>query len=263
MKALQGPKVLAKIGGSLALDESALASFAGAVAGLANRGFRIAVVHGGGKDINANIALLDEEPRFIDGLRVTTDKGMNMVEMTLSGGVNKRLVRMVAMSGGQAVGISGSDGGLLRARPTAKVELGRVGEVHGVNTAVVELLWQGGFVPIISPVALGDDGLAFNVNADTAAAEVATALQADKFILISDVAGVLDADKKVFPELNAHKVEELIAQSVISGGMIPKVRASLDSIARGLGSIHIVGWKDASHFMDQITGAHNYGTILK
>ena len=255
--------VVVKIGGSLAIDEDKLEQFVSAVASIPASEYRVVVVHGGGKDINENIALLKEEPRFLDGLRVTTPSIMKMVEMTLSGHVNKKLVRMLLEKGAKAVGISGVDGMLFQAEKLqGPNDLGQVGDIKKVNSALVDDLLSHGWVPVVSPISFGT-GCAFNVNADTAASELAVALKADQFVLISDVPGVLDQAKQVIPGLDQEKIEQLISEGVISGGMIPKVRASLESISRGLRSIHIVGWKDDYHFMKQISGDINYGTIIR
>ena len=255
--------IVVKIGGSLAIDETKLTEFVAAVAQIPADQYRIVVVHGGGKDINENLALLKEKPNFINGLRVTTPSIMKMVEMTLSGHVNKKLVRMLLEQGKKAVGISGVDGKLFEAvKLQGEADLGQVGDIKVVNTALVQDLLAMGWTPVVSPISFGVD-CAFNVNADTAASELAVALKADQFILISDVPGVLDGNKIVLPDLDKLKVEQLIIDGVITGGMIPKVRASLESISRGLRSIHIVGWKDANHLMKQITGEINYGTIIQ
>ncbi len=261
-------KVVVKIGGSLAIDEAKLADFVAAVSKLPAMDCKIAVVHGGGKDINENISLLREQPTFIDGLRVTTPSIMKMVEMTLSGHVNKKLVRMLESNGCDAVGISGVDAKLFEVeKKQGKVDLGLVGEVKKVNPKIVEALWSAGMIPVVSPISIGPDengnNVSWNVNADTAASELAVALQADQFVLVSDVPGVLDGDKQVIPELSEADAEKLIDAGVISGGMIPKVRESFKSIRRGLKSIHIVGWKDAESFIKQINGEHNYGTIQR
>ncbi len=254
--------IVVKIGGSLAVDEGKLAEFVSAVATLPDS-LRIVIVHGGGKDINENIALLKEEPNFIDGLRVTTPSIMKMVEMTLSGHVNKKLVRMLNALGKPAVGISGVDAKLFEAvKLQGKQDLGQVGDIHVVNPALVQDLVKLGYLPVVSPISYGAEA-SFNVNADTAASELAVALKADQFVLISDVPGVLDAQKQVISELDSPTVDALVAEGVISGGMIPKVRASLDSIRRGLGSITILGWKDTHHFIQQLQGTINYGTVLR
>ena len=248
-------KVVVKIGGSLAIDEAKLADFVAAVSKLPAMGCQVAVVHGGGKDINENISLLREQPTFIDGLRVTTPSIMKMVEMTL------------LENNCNAVGLSGVDGKLFEVvKKQGKVDLGLVGEVKKVNPQIVETLWSAGFVPVVSPISIGPDengkAVSWNVNADTAASELAVALHADQFVLVSDVPGVMDDTKTVIPELTEDASEALIASGVINGGMIPKVRESFKSIERGLKSIHIVGWKDADHFVKQINGELNYGTIL-
>ena len=256
-------KVVIKIGGSLAVDEEKLSDFVTAVSSLSRDEYRLCVVHGGGKDINENIALLSEKPTFIEGLRVTTPNIMKMVEMTLSGHVNKKLVRLFLGNNCPAIGISGVDGALFEVeKRKSEHDLGLVGDICKVNPKIVHDLWNAGWTSIISPISLGA-GLSWNVNADTAASELATALEADQFILVSDVPGVLDNDKKVMANLDEAAVERLIAEGVISGGMIPKVRESIKSLRRGLKSIHIVGWKDAEHLKKQINGDFNYGTILQ
>lgn len=256
-------KVVIKIGGSLAVDEEKLSDFVTAVSSFSNKDYRLCVVHGGGKDINENLALLSEKPTFIDGLRVTTPSIMNMVEMTLSGHVNKKLVRLFLKNGCPAIGLSGVDGSLIEVKKkNGEPDLGLVGEIVKVNPKIIHDLWNAGWTSIVSPISIGA-GVSWNVNADTAASELAVALQADQFILVSDVAGVLDDQKKVISNLNETAVESLIAEGVISGGMIPKVRESIKSLRRGLKSIHIVGWKDADHLKKQINGDFNYGTILQ
>jgi len=253
--------IVVKIGGSLAVDEAKLLNFAVAAADI-SKDFRMVIVHGGGKDINANLALLNEEPKFINGLRVTTPAAMDMVEMTLSGRVNKKLVRMLLANNAIVAGISGVDARLLEAKPMlGKGDLGAVGDIVKVNTQILEALFCAEITPVISPVSYGG-GNAWNVNADTAASEIAVALKADCFVLISDISGVLDENKKVIPSLNKELANDLIQSGVISGGMIPKVQGALESIARGLKSIHIVGWEGAEAFKKQIAGNGNTGTII-
>ncbi|MCL2261182.1 MAG: acetylglutamate kinase [Fibromonadales bacterium] len=253
--------IVIKIGGSLAVDEAKLLDFAVAAAEI-SKDFRMAIVHGGGKDINANLALLNEEPKFINGLRVTTPATMDMVEMTLSGRVNKKLVRMLLANHATVAGISGVDAKLLEAEPLlGKGDLGAVGDIVKVNTQILEALFAANITPVISPVSYGN-GNAWNVNADTAASEIAIALKADCFVLISDISGVLDENKNVIPSLNKELANNLIQSGVISGGMIPKVQGALESIARGLKSIHIVGWEGSDAFKKQIAGSANTGTII-
>jgi len=253
--------IVVKIGGSLAVDEAKLLDFAVAAAGISKE-FRLVIVHGGGKDINANLVLLNEEPKFINGLRVTTPAIMDMVEMTLSGKVNKKLVKMLLLNNANAAGISGVDAKLLEAKPLqGKGDLGAVGDIFKVNTQILEAFFSANITPVISPVSYGN-GISYNVNADTAASEIAIALKADSFILISDISGVLDQDKKIIPHLNRGLANDLIQNGVISGGMIPKVQGALESIERGLKSIHIVGWENSEVFKNQLAGIANSGTII-
>jgi acetylglutamate kinase len=253
--------IVVKIGGSLAIDEAKLLDFAVAAAEV-SREFRLVIVHGGGKDINANLALLNEEPKFIDGLRVTTPAIMDMVEMTLSGKVNKKLVRMLLANNANAAGISGVDAKLLEAKPLqGKGDLGAVGDVFKVNTQILEVFFSANITPVVSPVSYGN-GTSYNVNADTAASEIAIALRADCFVLISDISGVLDQDKKIIPHLSKELAYNLIQSGVICGGMIPKVQGALESIERGLKSIHIVGWEGVEAFKKQLAGTSNSGTII-
>ena len=253
--------IVIKIGGSLAVDEAKLLDFA-VVAAEVSKDFRLVIVHGGGKDINANLVLLNEEPKFINGLRVTTPAIMDMVEMTLSGKVNKKLVRMLLLNNANAAGISGVDAKLLEAKPLqGKGDLGAVGDIFKVNTQILEAFFAANITPVISPVSYGN-GISYNVNADTAASEIAIALKADSFILISDISGVLDQDKKIISHLTAGLANSLIQSGVISGGMIPKVQSALESIERGLKSIHIVGWEGAEAFKKQLAGTANSGTII-
>lgn len=263
LRLLNMKKVVIKIGGSLAVDETKLAEFVAAVSRLPALGFQVALVHGGGKEINENIGLLKEAPQFIDGLRVTTPSIMKMVEMTLSGAVNKKLVRLFLQNDCPAVGISGVDGGLFKVvKRKGNVDLGLVGDICAVDTKVIDALWNAGFIPVVSPISFGS-GLSWNVNADTAASELASALSVDQFVLVSDVPGVMDLEKKVLPELSEELAEKLIVDGVISGGMIPKVRDSFRSIKQGIQAIHIVGFNGLERFVQQMQGDINDGTILR
>jgi acetylglutamate kinase len=256
-------RIVVKFGGSLAQDESVLKELTAAVADLARAGHRIVLVHGGGKDINANLELLQEEVRFENGLRVTDAPVLDMVEMTLSGRVNKKLVRLLTTHSCRAVGISGVDGLLLEAAPmtNADVDLGYVGEIADVRPRLIEDLWAGGWVPVVSPISGDIDGQAWNVNADHAASAIAASLEVDVLLFLSDVPGVLEK-KEVIPELNDDSVHAKIASGVIQGGMIPKTHSALQSVEAGVKAVHIVGWKSAEDLEKQLLGEHNYGTII-
>ncbi|WP_300786751.1 acetylglutamate kinase [uncultured Desulfovibrio sp.] len=224
--------VVIKFGGH-AMDKEALcAAFAEDLAVLSAEGTRCVVVHGGGPQISALLERLHIESRFENGLRVTDEATMQAVEMVLCGQVNKDVVRRFAAHGVRAAGISGRDGGLLLAS-VRQPALGRVGEVDKVDPALVECLLAGGFVPVVAPVASDAAGLPLNINADTAAGALAGALHADFFVLISDVPGVLDGEKRLIPTLDRARSQSLMAEGVINGGMIPKVDSCLHALDAG------------------------------
>lgn len=254
--------IVVKIGGSMAEDRKCLEELASDLNELAASGTRVALVHGGGKDINRNLQWLGQEPRFVDGLRVTDFAAMDMVEMTLSGRVNKLLVRLLATAGAKACGISGVDGGLFGATPMRQDgALGQVGRVTTVKTELVEALWSGGFVPVVSPVSLGSDGNSWNVNADDAAAALAGALVADRLVFVSDVPGVLDENKNRIPALDPLAIEELISTGVANGGMIPKLRGCAETVAAGVSGVVISGWSGPGSLARILDGLQ--GTIIQ
>lgn len=255
--------VLIKIGGSLAEDFNALSELCSALAEYQRSGARLVLVHGGGAEINRSLELLQEKPRFEQGLRVTDAPAMKMVEMTLSGWVNKTLVRLLLEQGSCAVGISGIDAGLLRAkRRTGTPDLGLVGTITEADRSLIDLLWQGGYLPVVSPVSLGEEFSALNINADEAASALANVLKVDRLLFVSDVPGVM-REGVVFPELDAVAVEKLEQEGVITGGMIPKTRGCLDSLTAGIGEVHICGWSGRIPFFEQLSGEKNRGTIFR
>lgn len=223
-------------------------------------GIRIVLVHGGGNAISQWTKRLGYEPRFVNGLRVTDDATMELVVMTLAGQVNKQLVAELQRHGGKAIGICGLDGGLLQARQRDP-ELGRVGDIHHVNLEPLVALTSAGFIPVIAPIALGDDGHPLNVNADTSAAELAATLGASKAIFLTDVPGVLDADKKLISVLSALEAKDLIAQKVISGGMIPKVEACLKAL-NGVERSHIVDGRVPHALITELFTDSGVGTMI-
>ena len=251
-----------KIGGSMAVDDQALSGLCQALAQLSISGYRLILVHGGGKDINENLELLRQPPRFIDGLRVTDASVLKMVEMTLSGFVNKKLVKLLLTQKCQAVGISSVDAGLIEAsKKQSDLDLGLVGQVDQVNPAIIQHLWAGCYLPVVSPVSWGGGEQSLNVNADVAASEIAKALKVDQLLFISDVPGVME-NKIVMPTMDRRSIESKIESGVILGGMIPKVQSCIDSVENGVSKVHILGWKSAQDLVDQIQGKINYGTII-
>ncbi len=224
--------IVIKYGGH-AMDDPALRGpFAQSVVALAKQGMRIVLVHGGGPHINTLLQRLHIESHFENGLRVTDAATMEAVEMALCGQVNKAVVTMLQEAGGQAVGICGKDAALFEAE-VLRPELGLVGAVHTVNDAIVHCLLQGNFIPVIAPVAYGAHGQSLNINADTAAGALAGALQADYFVLVSDVPGVLDGEKNLLPKLNTASIAQLKKEEIIHGGMLPKVDSCLHALQAG------------------------------
>lgn len=254
--------VVVKIGGSMAEDRKCLEQLAEDLAHFFSPKTPVALVHGGGKDINRNLEWLGQEPRFVNGLRVTDEEAMDMVEMTLSGRVNKLLVRLLQRAGAHAAGISGVDGALFRATPLRDDgTLGQVGRVTSCDAAIVRALWAAGFLPVVSPVSLGPDGESWNVNADDAASSLAQALKASSLLYISDVPGVLDAGKNRIPSLTPHEIEDLIATGVASGGMIPKLRGCASTLLGGVDKVIVSGWSGPGS-LERILGGES-GTVIQ
>jgi acetylglutamate kinase len=223
-------------------------------------GIRVVLVHGGGGAISDWLKRLGKQPAFVNGLRVTDDETMELVVMTLAGQVNKQLVAEIQRRGGRAIGISGIDGGLLRATQRDPA-LGRVGDVTTVNLDPILALTTAGYIPVVAPVALGDDGFSLNVNADTAAAEVGAAIGAAKAIFLTDVPGVLDANKRLLSELSALEAKDLIAQKIISGGMIPKVEACLRALS-GVERSHIIDGRVSHALIAELFTDRGIGTMI-
>ena len=252
-----GKTIVVKLGGSaLGQHDTTLED----VVNCFRLGIRIILVHGGGNAISDWLKRIGKVPQFVNGLRVTDDETMDLVVMTLAGQVNKSLVAEIQQLGGRAIGISGLDGGLLRAHRRDPA-LGRVGDVHSVDLEALLAISNAGFIPVIAPVALGDDGFALNVNADAAAAELAAALGASKVIFLTDVAGVLDADKNLLSELSVLQAKDLIAQKVITGGMIPKVEACLRALA-GVERSHIIDGRVPHTLVGELFTDRGVGTMI-
>jgi acetylglutamate kinase len=231
-------KITIKIGGNEIDEPGFISGLVDSLKGLSN--LPPIIVHGGGKEITAALSKFGIESRAVDGLRVTDERSLGVVEMVLSGAVNKRLVAKFNASGLSAIGLSGVDLGLMRAvklMPKGQ-DIGLVGEIVQVRSEVIEGFLGGGIVPIISPISLGLDGLTYNVNADHAALKVALAVGSSTLVFVTNVEGVM-ADEKVFSRLNPSKAEELIGQGKIYGGMIPKVTSALEAVKSGLPEVWI------------------------
>lgn len=238
-----GRIVVVKYGGAAMKDSNLKDKVIRDVVFLACVGLRPVIVHGGGPEINSWLDKLGIEPQFNNGLRVTDAATMDVVEMVLVGRVNKEIVSLINQAGGSGVGLCGKDGNLIKARPEGRQGIGFVGEVNTMDVRLLESLLKDGYIPVISSVAADDSGQAYNINADTVAGEIAAALGAEKLILLTDTAGILQDYKDtstLLYKLDIQQARELIASGVVGGGMIPKVNCCVRSLAQGVKAAHII-----------------------
>lgn len=248
IRRFHGKTFVIKYGGHAMIDDKLRDGFARDVALMKFVGINPVVVHGGGPQIDQMLAAMGVVSERIDGLRVTDDKTMEVVEMVLGGRLNQEIVSLICQHGGRAIGLSGKDDSFMHARKVAEmrtkkgamVDPGRVGDVDRVNPDILLKLMAGGFIPVIAPVAVDDHGASLNVNADTVAGKIAATLKAEKLVLMTDIEGVRDGDKKLIPSLSAKQMAKLRAEGVIDGGMIPKVQCALDAVAAGVGKAHVI-----------------------
>ena len=245
IKEFYGKTIVIKYGGNAMVDENTQRSFATDIVLLKHVGMNPVIVHGGGPQIGSLLEKLGTKSEFIDGLRVTDESTMEVVEMVLVGKINKEIVHNINMAGGKAVGLSGKDAGLLVAekiyhiKGDQKIDIGLVGTVKSVNPKIIETIDRERFIPVIAPVGFGEDGRTYNINADTAAGKIAEALKAEKLILLTDVEGVRVGDK-LAGTLKKEQTEDLIKKGEISGGMIPKVRCCTGALEGGVNKTHII-----------------------
>jgi acetylglutamate kinase len=247
-----GKTFVIKYGGSTMEEERVRRSFALDVVLLKYIGLNPVVVHGGGPQIGEMLTKIGKKSEFIEGMRVTDHETMEIVEMVLVGKVNKQIVSLINQQGGKAVGLSGKDGGLLLAekmrlrkassseKGQEEIDIGMVGEVKVVRPEVIQALEKEGFIPVIAPIGVGESGETYNINADLVAGKVASALKAEKLILLTDVEGVLDGEKNLVSTLSFSEAREMIEKKIISSGMIPKVRCCLDALEEGVSKTHII-----------------------
>jgi len=235
-----GSVFVIKYGGAAMEEESLKKEFAKDVALLKYVGIHPVIVHGGGPMIGRMLKDLHIPTRFVDGLRVTDEKTLQVAEMVLSGSVNKEIVKNINDMGGKAIGLSGKDGRLLLAKQVEGKDIGLVGDIVSVDVAIIKDISRHGYIPVIAPIADGIDGKAYNINADTAAGSIAAALLAEKFILLTDVEGVMDKEGKLISVLKRSEIEKLIENSTVTGGMIPKVTCCTDALKAGVREAHVV-----------------------
>ncbi len=261
-----GKTIVIKYGGHAMVDEDLQESFARDIVLLKYTGMNPVIVHGGGPQIGSMLDRLGIKSSFVRGMRVTDDATMDVVEMVLVGKVNKAIVRLINKHGGRAVGLSGKDGGLIRARKLSVADesesqdIGMVGDVDKITPDIIETLDRDGYIPVIAPVGADHLGNTYNINADIVAAHVASALRAEKLVLLTDVEGIRGAEGTVMPSVDAKSAEELIAQGIIQGGMIPKVECCLEALAGGVAKTHIVDGRVMHALLLEIFTSEGVGT---
>ncbi len=271
----RGKTVVIKYGGNAMTEEALKRGFARDIVLLKLVGINPVVVHGGGPQIGKLLEQIGKQSEFIEGMRVTDRETMDVVEMVLGGLVNKEIVNLIHSHDGNAVGLTGKDGNLIRARKLAMtrnspalkapeiIDLGHVGEVAEINTAVVEMLDQGEFIPVIAPIGVGEDGASYNINADLVAGKVAEALGAEKLILLTNTPGLLDGDGNLMTGLDSDMVDRLIADGTIHGGMLPKIQTALEAVKGGVTSSHIIDGRVKHAVMLEIFSDQGIGTLIQ
>jgi acetylglutamate kinase len=274
IRRFRGKTIVIKYGGNAMSDNRLKSGFARDVVLMKLVGMNPVLVHGGGPQIGNQLEKLGKESEFIEGMRVTDSETMDIVEMVLGGLVNKEIVNLINRHGGNAVGLSGKDGGLIRARkleikrssPEYEtpeiIDIGHVGEVDSIDTAVVDMLMQGDFIPVIAPIGVDESGQSYNINADLVAGKIAEVLSAEKLIMLTNAAGLLDADGKVLTGLSAEEVDSLIEQGVIHGGMLPKIRSALDAVHAGVKTSHIIDGRVEHAVLLEILTDVGVGTLI-
>jgi acetylglutamate kinase len=265
-----GKTVVIKYGGNAMVDETLKNGFARDIVLMKLVGINPVVVHGGGPQIGQLLARIGKESRFVDGMRVTDAETMDVVEMVLGGLVNKQIVDLINRHGGRAVGLSGKDAGLIRARRMTlrtvddeAIDIGQVGEVERIDPGIVTLLDQADFIPVIAPIGVGEDGCAYNINADLVAGKVAEVIGAEKLMLLTNTAGVLDQEGRLLTGLTPDQVAGLIADGTIHGGMLPKIACALSAVRNGVKASHIVdGRVEHAVLLELFTDA-GVGTLIR
>ena len=276
IRRFQGATIVIKYGGNAMVDEALKTGFARDVVLMKLVGMNPVVVHGGGPQISTLLERIGKQSHFVQGMRVTDRETMDVVEMVLGGLVNKEIVSLINAQGGKAVGLSGKDGGLIRARKMVLrksdaalvdqpeiIDIGHVGEVESIDPGVVSVLDERNFIPVIAPIGVGVDDQTYNINADTVAGKLAITLNAEKLILLTNTPGVLDGTGELMRTLNREQIAELIDAEVIQGGMLPKVRCALDAINSGVRSAHILDGRIEHSVLLEIFTSRGIGTLIE
>ena len=269
-----GKTIVVKFGGNAMIDDDLKNSFARDIVMMKLVGMNPVVVHGGGPQIGDLLTKLNIDSHFVNGMRVTDTATMNVVEMVLGGAVNKDIVNLINQNGGQAIGLTGKDGKLIQARQLRVthqtpemlapeiIDIGHVGEVSAINTDVLDMLRNSDFIPVIAPIGVDDEGNSYNINADLVAGKVAEILQAEKLMLLTNTAGLLDKEGHLLTGLSTNQVDELIADGTIYGGMLPKIACALDAVKGGVKRAHIIDGRVNHATLLEIFTDQGVGTLI-
>jgi acetylglutamate kinase len=271
--------IVVKYGGNAMVDEQLKIGFARDIVLMKLVGMNPVVVHGGGPQIAKVLSKIGKESQFVNGMRVTDSETMDVVEMVLGGLVNKDIVNLINQQGGRAVGITGKDGNFIQAQKldmsneinqdapefhsTEIIDIGHVGEVTSIDASVVNMLTQGDFIPVIAPIGVGTDGQSYNINADLVAGKVASTLKAEKLILLTNTAGILDKDENLLTGLTADEIQKLITNKTIYGGMLPKVKCALEAVQSGVTTSHIIDGRVEHAVLLEIFTDEGVGTLMR
>ncbi|QWD72359.1 acetylglutamate kinase [Polynucleobacter sp. UB-Raua-W9] len=272
IRAYHGKTIVIKYGGNAMVEERLKESFARDVILLKLVGMNPVVVHGGGPQIDEALKKIGKTGTFIQGMRVTDDETMEVVEWVLGGEVQQDIVMLINHFGGQAVGLTGKDGGLIHAKkmmipsdkePGKMVDIGFVGEIEAINPAVVKALQDDAFIPVISPIGFSEEGQAYNINADLVAGKMAEILHAEKLVMMTNIPGVMDKDGQLLTDLTAREIDALFADGTISGGMLPKISSALDAAKSGVNSVHIIDGRIEHSLLLEILTEQAFGTMIR
>ncbi|HRN08739.1 MAG TPA: acetylglutamate kinase [Ottowia sp.] len=272
IRKFHGKTMVIKYGGNAMTDPALQAAFAEDVVLLKLVGINPVVVHGGGPQIETALKRLGKEGKFIQGMRVTDAETMEVVEWVLGGEVQQDIVGLINQAGGKAVGLTGRDGGLIRARklkmvdnkdPSVEHDVGQVGDIDQIDPSVVKALQDDQFIPVVSPIGFGEHNESYNINADVVAAKLATVLQAEKLLMLTNIPGVLDKAGALLPELTPRRIDELVQDGTISGGMLPKIAGALDAAKSGVNAVHIIDGRVPHALLLEVLGDVPFGTMIR
>ena len=261
--------IVIKFGGNAMVDEQLKSSFAKDVVLLKLVGMNPVVVHGGGPQINEHLEKIGKKGEFINGIRVTDEETMDVVEMILGGQINKEIVHQINIHGGKAVGLTGQDGNFIHASKLetisegTKIDLGYVGKIDSIDPSLIQFLDTGDFIPVIAPIGIGLDGKTYNINADVVAGKLAQVLNAEKLILMTNTQGVLDKESKLITGIKPADIEKLILNGTLSGGMLPKIESAMDAAKGGVSSVHIIDGRVEHALLLEILTNQGVGTLIK